>query len=152
MGVFHTYRCELSWRGSTGAGYDDYERAHRVTVPPARDELELSSDPAFRGDPGLPNPEQLLVAAASSCQLLEFLALAARSRIDVLAYDDDAEGLMPEDEEPMRITEITLRPRIVVAPGADLGRVARLVERAHEHCYIANTLNARIKLEPEVGV
>jgi organic hydroperoxide reductase OsmC/OhrA len=150
MGDQHAYRCDLTWRGSTGAGYDDYEREHRVRVPPAREELRLSSDPAFRGDPELPNPEQLLLAAASSCQLLEFLALAARSRIDVLAYEDRAEAVMPEDAKPMRITEITLRPRIVVARSADLDRVARLVERAHEHCYVANTLNARIALEPGI--
>jgi organic hydroperoxide reductase OsmC/OhrA len=147
----HTYRSNLTWRGSTGDGYDEYERAHRVSLPPAGDELELSSDPAFRGDPELPNPEQLLLAAASSCQLLEFLALAARSRIDVLAYDDDAEAVMPEDARPMRITRISLRPRIVVGPGADRTRVARLVERAHEHCYVANTLNAAIDVEPEIA-
>src|SRR3712207_835568 len=113
----HRYRSSLTWRGSTGVGYDDYDRSHHVTTPPAEAGLELSSDPAFRGDPALANPEQLLVAAASSCQLLSFLAYAARSRIDVVAYEDDADAVMPKDSKPMRITHITLRPRIVVASG-----------------------------------
>ena len=54
--------------------------------------------------------------AAASCQLLSFLASAALSKVDVRAYEDDAEGVMPEDDKPVRITAIVLRPRIVVAP------------------------------------
>lgn len=146
----HTYRSCLSWQGSTGAGYDSYDRTHRVATPPAETELVMSSDPAFRGEAARTNPEQLLLAAASSCQLLSFLAMAARSRIDVVAYDDDAEAEMPEGEKPVRITRIILRPRILVAAGTDLDRVRRLVDRAHHGCYIANTLTAEIVLEPVI--
>jgi organic hydroperoxide reductase OsmC/OhrA len=146
----HTYRSSLSWQGSTAAGYEAYDRTHSVEVPPAGGELVLSGDPAFGGDEGLPNPEQLLLAAASSCQLLSFLAVAARSRIDVLAYQDEADAIMPDDQKPMRITRITLRPRIVVAAGVDSDRVRRMVERAHEGCFIANTLNAEIVVEPVI--
>jgi organic hydroperoxide reductase OsmC/OhrA len=147
----HTYRSQLSWEGSTGVGYEHYERAHRVVMPPAESDLTLSSDPAFRGDAQLANPEVLLLAAASSCQLLSFLALAARSSIDVLAYSDDAEAVMPEDDPPLRITRIVLRPRIVVAEGSPLERVERLVHKAHDQCYVANTLNAEMELEPEIA-
>jgi len=148
----HTYRSRLSWVGSTGVGYDSYDRTHRLAAPPATSELALSSDPAFRGSAELMNPEQLLLAAASSCQLLSFLAIAARSRIDVLSYADDAEAIMPEDQKPIRITRITLRPKIVVAPGADLDRVRRLVEKAHDACYIANSLSTEVVLEPVIEV
>ena len=146
----HHYQSRLTWTGSTAAGYETYERDHRVAVPPATEELRLSSDAAFHGNADLPNPEQLLVASASSCQLLMFLAMAARSRIDVLEYEDDAEAVMPEDQTPMRITQITLQPRIVVAPGTNLDRVRRLVDRAHHGCYIANTVNAEIVVEPAI--
>ena len=151
MAQAHSYRSLLSWRGSTGVGYDSYDRAHRVVVPPADVELQLSSDPAFRGNERLPNPEQLLLASASSCQLLSFLAIAARSRIDVVTYDDSAEAVMPEDQKPMRITRIVLRPRIVVAAGSDLDRVRRLVDKAHDACFIANSLTAEIVIEPTVA-
>lgn len=146
----HTYQSRLYWDGSTAAGYDAYDRTHSVEVPPAALELVLSSDPAFGGDAQLANPEQLLLAAASSCQLLSFLAIAARSRVDVLAYHDDADAVMPEDETPTRITRITLRPRITVAAGADPDRIRRIVERAHDGCFIANTLNAEVVLEPTI--
>jgi organic hydroperoxide reductase OsmC/OhrA len=150
MSQTHTYRSRLSWSGSTAVGYDAYDRAHRVVVPPAELELQVSSDPAYLGDPALPNPEQLLLAAASSCQLLSFLAIAARSRVDVLAYDDDAEAIMPEDLRPVRITRITLRPKIVIAAGSDLDRAHRLVVKAHHECYVANTLNAEVVIEPVI--
>lgn len=146
----HTYTSRLSWQGSTGAGYDAYDRTHHVATPPADHELVLTSDPAFLGRPALTNPEQLLLAAASSCQLLSFLAMAARSRIDVLSYDDEADAVMPEDVRPVRITRITLRPRIVVAAGGDLDKARKLVGRAHHACYIANTVNAEIVIEPVI--
>jgi organic hydroperoxide reductase OsmC/OhrA len=146
----HTYTSRLSWQGSTGVGYDAYDRTHRVATPPADHELVLTSDPAFLGAPALTNPEQLLLAAASSCQLLSFLAMAARSRIDVLSYDDEADAVMPEDVRPVRITRITLRPRIVVADGVDLDKARKLVGRAHHACYIANTVNAEIVIEPVI--
>ena len=148
----HTYRSQLTWEGSTAVGYEHYERAHRVVMPPAEGDLKLSSDAAFLGDGRLANPEALLLAAASSCQLLEFLAIAARSRIDVLSYSDEAEAVMHEDVQPMRITRIVLRPRIVVAEGSPVERVERLVHKAHDQCYIANTLNAEMALEPEIHV
>ena len=103
-----------------------------------------------KGDPAILNPEQLLLMAASSCQMLWFLHLAAKARIDVVAYDDDASALMPEDEEPVRVTDITLRPRITVDGDASEERVRKLVDTAHEHCYIANTLNCSMTVEPSV--
>jgi organic hydroperoxide reductase OsmC/OhrA len=88
--------------------------------------------------------------AASSCQLLWFLHLAAKARIDVVGYEDDATALMPEDDKPVRITEITLRPRIAVSGDASEERVRKLVETAHEHCFVANSLSCSMSIEPTV--
>lgn len=148
----HRYVARTCWRGSTGAGYDAYDRAHHASTPPANGAPRgqtLSADPAFRGDPAHQNPEQLLLLAASSCQLLSFLAVAARARIDVVAYEDDAEATMPEHPRPMRITRITLRPRITIAGDAPPDeRLHRLVQLAHRECFIANSLTAQFVLEP----
>ena len=144
----HTYETGLVWAGEA-RDYDTYSRAHHVTF--GGNELRLSADAAFRGDSGLPNPEQLLVAAASSCQLLSFLAVAALSRVDVLEYRDRAEGSMPDDARPMRLTQIVLRPHIVVS-GATVERVERLIHKAHEQCYIANSLTTQVSVEPEIEV
>jgi organic hydroperoxide reductase OsmC/OhrA len=101
-----------------------------------------------KGDPSVLNPEQLLLMAASSCQMLWFLHLASKARIDVVAYDDDAIALMPEDGEPVRITEIALRPRIAVAGDASEERVRKLVDTAHQHCFVANSLTSSMSIEP----
>lgn len=74
----------------------------------------------------------------------------ARARIDVLHYEDNGEGEMPEDDEPVRITSIVLRPTIRVAAGATEARVRHLVEVPHRECYIANTLRTEVRIEPTI--
>ena len=146
----HQYRTELSWHGSTGGGYAAYDRTHQVTAPAAGVTLTLSADPTFRGDPTRLNPEQLLLAAASSCQMLSFLSLAAREGIDVVSYEDSAEALMPLEDKPVRITRITLRPRVAVVGPGDGERLRALMVRAHHECFIASSLNSEITIEPEI--
>ena len=90
--------------------------------------------------------------ATSSCQLLSFLAIAARSRVQVLAYEDHAEAQMSEEDKPMRLSRITLRPRIMIGPGAKEERVLRFTEMAHKQCYVANSLSTDVVVEPKVEI
>ena len=145
----HRYETRLQWSGSTGLGWDHYDREHGAVAPPAEQEVRLTTGES-QGDPAVLNPEQLVVMAASSCQMLFFLHLASKARIDVVEYVDEASGVMPLDDEPVRLTEITLRPRIVIAGDASEERVQKLVHTAHEHCYIANSLKSEVTLEPHV--
>jgi organic hydroperoxide reductase OsmC/OhrA len=145
----HRYEARAHWSGSTAEGWESYDRAHTVTAPPAEAELTVSTGES-KGDPRLLNPEQLVVMAASSCQLLWFLHLAAKARIDVVDYRDEATAEMPEDDRPVRLTRITLRPRVTVRGDASEDRVRRLVAKAHELCYVANSLRGEVVLEPEV--
>jgi organic hydroperoxide reductase OsmC/OhrA len=148
----HTYRTEVTWAGTTAVGYDAYRRDHAVRTPSVDVGLDLSGDVAFRGDPTRWNPEQLLVASASSCQLLSFLAVCARARIDVVAYRDEAHGVMPEDDPPLRLTRIDLHPLITLAdtdrarPTPE--RLAHLTEVAHRECFIANSLRTDVVVTP----
>ena len=145
----HHYATTLMWTGDTGSGYAGYGRAHDVQI--GGDIVTLSADAAFRGDASLPNPEQLLLAAASSCQLLSFLAVAARAGVAVLAYRDDATAVMPAGTTPMRVTRVHLAPRIEVR-GVDAAVVRRLVHDAHDACFVANSLSAEVVVVPEVEV
>ncbi len=148
----HHYNVRCHWSGSTGAGYEVFSRAHDAEAPPAGLSLRLSGDPSFGGDATHLNPEQLVVLAAASCQLLSFLAVAARARIDVRRYEDEGEGTMAEDDPPMRLTAIVLRPTIWVAAGPSDERVAHLVEVAHRECYVANSLRTDIRVEPTIVI
>ena len=164
----HSYRARCEWSGSTGAGYEGYDRSHHAVVldassrrPPGAASpkivasLELSGDSAFGGDAGLLNPEQLLVLAASSCQLLSFLAVAARARLDVVGYVDEATGEMPDTTGRTGLTRILLRPIVTLrsAPAVPTGeRFAHLVEVAHRECYIANSLSTPVTVEARLVV
>jgi organic hydroperoxide reductase OsmC/OhrA len=148
----HRYTVRCHWSGSTGVGYETFSREHSASAPPALPDLNLSSDPSFHGDPSLFNPEQLLVLAAASCQLLSFLAVAARAKVDVLGYDDHGVGVMTKDDPPMRITSISLRPIIRVAAGTREDRVRHLVEVAHRECFIASSLRGEVDIEATVIV
>ena len=147
----HSYTAQVAWSGSTGAGYDRYDRRHGG-VSSAGFSLPLSSDAAFLGDPACLNPEELIVLAAASCQLLSFLAVAARARLDVVDYRDQGMGEMPGNA----LTRITLRPRITVADRADLPvdekRVLHLCEVAHRECYVANSLRTEVLVVPVVTI
>lgn len=148
----HTYRTTLRWDGTTGRGYKHYDRTHQLRADPSPVELTLTSDPAFLGDPQLLNPEQLLVAAAASCQMLSFLAVAAGARLDVVSYRDQVEAVMPEDDKPVRITRIDISPHVVLAdtdaPRPTLDRLLHLTEVAHRQCFIANSLSSDVTVSP----
>lgn len=143
-----TYTTRLRWEGSTGLGWENYDRAHNATAPPAEQRIRLTTGES-KGDPSILNPEQLVVIAASSCQALWFLHLAAKARIDVVAYEDDATATMPEDEG---LSEIVLRPRIIVGGEASEERVLKFVDTAHRHCNIAKSLRTPISIEASVEV
>ena len=151
----HTYTATTTWTGNLGEGtrtYRGYSRNHDIACE-GKAPLLCSSDPAFRGDPSRHNPEQLLVASLSSCHMLWFLHLCADAGISVIEYRDDASGTMAETADGGgRFTEVTLRPHVVVEPGADLERVEALHHRAHDLCFIASSVNFPVRCEPRTAV
>jgi organic hydroperoxide reductase OsmC/OhrA len=149
----HRYQTSVEWTGNLGQGtadYRAYSRDHVVSAP-GRPELAGSSDPAFRGDATRYNPEDLLVASLSSCHMLWYLHLCSAAGIVVLAYRDEAAGTMVEDEGGGgRFTAAVLRPAVTLAPGTDVTRALALHEEAHRLCFIANSVNFPVGIEPRV--
>jgi len=142
----HQFEGHLTWRaGVAGPAAGN----HRVEFA-GRPALEVSGAPQYRGDGTKLNPEELLVAALASCQLLTYLALASRARVQVLAYEDAPVGTLALVEKKMRIAEILLRPHITLAEGGDVEMARTLVERAHDGCFIGNSLACAVRLEPEI--
>lgn len=147
----HSYSVRIDWTGNNGSGtsrYDGYSRSHEVSAK-GKPTVLCSSDPAFRGDSSRYNPEEMLVASLSSCHMLWYLHLCAVSHIIVTEYTDQASGVMEETEDGGgRFKEVTLRPIATVQPEADLKLAAELHERAHELCFIANSVNFPVRCEP----
>ncbi|WP_427790394.1 OsmC family protein [Brevundimonas diminuta] len=110
-----------------------------------------SGVPEPMSDPAAVDPEEALVAALSSCHMLFFLAYARKDGFIVDSYRDEAEGLMSKDERgKVSITEIILRPAITWSGDKlpDAAAIADLHHRAHDICYIANSIRAEVKIEP----
>ena len=146
----HTYETSTRWRGTTAGGIRSYSRDHVITTPPAEVDLELSADPSFRGDPARWNPEQLVVAAAASCQMLSFLGAAARAGATVLRYEDTGTSRLLVDAEPARLDTVTLDVTVTVPAGTDRAQIEQLAQTAHENCFVANSLAVPVQVATTV--
>jgi organic hydroperoxide reductase OsmC/OhrA len=147
----HHFAARLVWTGAAQGptrDYQSYSRDYRIEVE-GKPPLEGSSDPAFRGDAGRHNPEDLLVAALSGCHLLSYLHLCASAGIEVVAYEDQASGMMAIKDRKLRFVEVTLAPKVTIAAG-DLEQARALHEQAHEACFIANSVNFPVLHMPTV--
>jgi organic hydroperoxide reductase OsmC/OhrA len=139
----------LQWTGAaSGPTLDPAAFSRDLAVTMQAITLPMSSAPGYRGDPSRANPEQLFVAALSACQALTYLFLAAKHQIPVVAYTDDAEGRLGLVDGTMRMSRVSLRPRITLAAGADGSRARELVARAHAGCFIANSVSTPVVIEP----
>ncbi|MCF4120554.1 OsmC family protein [Antribacter sp. KLBMP9083] len=147
----HAYHTRLHWDGSTAAGVRGYSRDHVATAPPAVAGVDLTADPGFHGSPDRLNPEQLVVMAASSCQMLTFLSIAARAGVDVIGYDDEATSHLDLAAKPARLGAIRLSATVRVAPGTDPDLVRELAHEAHGKCFVANSLSVPVEVDVTVS-
>jgi len=149
----HRYDVTVDWVGNRGAGtetYRAYGREHLISAE-GRPPIPGSSDPAFRGDPARWNPEQLLVAAVSACHKLWYLHLASEAGISVLAYRDEAVGVMVEDAVAGdRMTEVVLRPHVTIRASDDAELALRVHHDVSARCAIANSVKCAIRHEPVI--
>jgi organic hydroperoxide reductase OsmC/OhrA len=114
--------------------------------------IAASSDATFRGDRARWNPEELLLAALSSCHQLAYLHLCAVAGIVVVDYVDHAEGWMEETADGGgQFTRVMLRPKVTIA-GGDPAKAKELHHEAHERCFIARSVNFPVENEAEVLV
>jgi len=137
----HDYEVRLAGEGS---------KSGSLTAPEVSVAFDVASPPEFGGPAGFWSPEHLYVAALSSCLMTTFKAIAAASKVDVMAYSDRATGHLQRGEDRLyRMDIITLRPRIEV-PGSQVERARRLVDKAENACLISRSVNSEIRIEPDV--
>jgi organic hydroperoxide reductase OsmC/OhrA len=149
----HRYIIQLDWTGNDGQGtktYRSYRRDH-VLSSGAKPPIEGSSDPAFRGDASRYNPEELLVAALSSCHMLSYLHLCAINQVVVENYSDAASAIMEERADGSgAFVRALLRPQVTISVGGDRAKAQVLHHEAHEKCFIANSVNFLVEIQPEI--
>jgi len=147
----HNYKITTEWTGNTGEGTKNvrtYDRSHTVTIQ-GKPELFLTTDNPHVGDKSKLNPEDLLVSAISSCHMLSYLYLCSLEGILVMAYTDQARGIMIEKESGGgSFAEVVLNPIIHLTDDNMVARAIELHHKAHEICYIANSVNFEVKCNP----
>jgi len=140
----HEFTARLTWQRSDSGG-----GTHEVAFE-GRPSLFVAAAPQYRGDPSRLNPEELFVASLASCQFLTYVALAPRAGVTVLAYDDRPTGTLTMLDKKMRMAEVVLRPRITIDAATDEAKARALVETAHAGCFIANSVQTTVRIEPEI--
>ena len=149
----HQYEVSVDWTGNDGEGtrtYRSYRRDFSFAAP-GKPQMAGSSDSAFRGDASRYNPEDMLVAALSSCHMLAYLHLCAINNIAVVAYSDKATGVMEERADGSGVfTRVQLNPRVTVSLESDTAQAEALHQKAHELCFIANSVNFPVDALPTI--
>jgi len=147
----HIYNLTVKWTGNKGTGtahYSAFDRSHTIIID-NKAEILGSSDPAFRGDKTKHNPEDLLVAALSSCHLLWYLHLCAVAGVVVIDYVDHATGIMMETSNGGgHFTAVILNPIVTVAEMSMTEKANELHKKANELCFIANSVNFPVEHNP----
>ena len=151
----HNYKITAEWTGNTGEGTKNvrtYDRSHTVTVE-GKPALFLTTDNAAVGDPSKLNPEDLLVSAISSCHMLSYLYVCSLEGIVITSYIDTATGIMIEKASGGgSFKEVTLNPTFTVADESMIEKAMELHHKAHEICYIANSVNFEVTCHPICNV
>jgi organic hydroperoxide reductase OsmC/OhrA len=111
------------------------------TAPPAE----------FDGPGDAWSPEHLLLASVETCFLFTFRAVARASRVEFTACDATVEGTVDRDGPAIKFTEILLRVRLGLPPGADRDRARRAVEKAERACPVSASLATPIRLELDLA-
>jgi organic hydroperoxide reductase OsmC/OhrA len=106
----------------------------------------------YGGDDTRYNPEELLLMSLAQCHMLTYLAIAAKKRMTILAYEDRPTGTLGIGASgaagKMSMQEVTLHPRVTVAAGTNLADADAIHEKAHANCFIANSVNFPVSFAP----
>ncbi len=121
----------------------DDRRAHTIDL--ANQRLAVSGAAVLGGDPDKADPEEMFVASLASCHMLWFLSLARAARLRATAYEDKPEGTM----DGTRFTRVVLRPRVAFDDDITEEQTDSLHHRAHERCFIANSVSCPVEVEPQ---
>jgi len=137
----HFYENEIDWKGQRELDL----RGAGLTA------IAAGAPPEFGGSGGVWTPEDLFVASLNTCYLLTLLAIAEFSKVAIVSLSSKARGKLEKvTGTTYQITEIIVKPKVVIAAANDLARMPRILEKAKENCFVSNSIKSTIKIEPEV--
>jgi organic hydroperoxide reductase OsmC/OhrA len=140
------HRVQVNWEKTGAFDHTGFERRHELCF---QADLALpagGADNNFGAD-----PEKMLAASLASCHMLTFLALAAKKRLVVASYEDEAVAeLSRRDDGKFHVHRIRLVPKVVFEGDRqpDAAAIKKMHDKAHDHCFIANSLACEVVVTP----
>jgi organic hydroperoxide reductase OsmC/OhrA len=132
------YETHLYWKGRRRGLVEVAE------LPP----VTTSAPPEFQGEPGYWTPEHLLVAALESCLMTTFLAIAEKSRLEVVSYRSSAIAKLEEaGDGGLKFTRILVRPIVKLRQDSDCGRAQRVFDKAEKSCFVSTALSVPVRCD-----
>lgn len=118
-----------------------YSKSHKISIE-GKPVLNVSAAKAFKGDPELYNPEDLLLSSLVSCHMMSYLYVCSQNGIEVLNYSDNAEATLEVNPDGSgRFTEVRLNPKVVIGNSDQIELALELHTKANQLCFIANSCN-----------
>ncbi len=112
--------------------------------------IKVATPPEFKGHAGIWSPEDLFVAALSSCFMTTFLGTAEWKGLEFVSFECDAEGTLARPDKEFLFTHAILRPRVILPPDGDEELARWCLEFAENDCLIAHSIGTKISMEPEI--
>ena len=139
---------ELNWElGNHELSLGKYKSDHTIKVNNIF--IKCSSAPEYGGNKNKLNPEQTLAAAMSSCHMMTFLALAAKMKWPVIAYQDQAFAYLGKNKKgKMSVNKIELNPKVIFGNDFSVSseEMKTMQDRSHRYCFIANSLSEEVEI------
>jgi peroxiredoxin-like protein len=144
MDTAHYYDVDISWES---------DRKGMMSSPVLDSTLEAATPPEFpKGMPGIWSPEHLLVAAANSCLMTTFLAIAENSKLNFTSFDSRGSGKLEMVDGKYMVSEITLKPVVHMEDETQRERMERVLQKAEAACLISNSIKSKIIYQPEIVI
>ena len=144
MTAEHSYNVSLQW---------EQDRKGILRSPELPQSIEVATPPDFpKGMPGIWSPEHLFVAAASSCLMTTFLAIAENSKLVYRTFTCEANGVVDKVEGKFQVTEIVLQPTVTVADEALVEKALRVLDMSERNWLITHSMKTTVRMEPTVLV
>lgn len=148
MGFKHLFKAKAFWSSDRKENIKSYNRNHTITIE-GKPILNVSAAKAFKGDPSLYNPEDMLLSSLVSCHMMSYLYVCAQNGIEVISYTDNAVATLEvESDGSGRFTEVILNPTVIITQVERIEEAIALHKKANQLCFIANSCNFPILHNP----
>lgn len=140
----HIYEINLQWNA---------ERKGTLSSPVLPTQIEVATPPDFpKGMKDIWTPEHLFIASVNSCYMATFLVVAENSQFEFISFDCNSVGIVETINETLAVTQITLKPKVVIKSAEHEEQLMKILEKSNKECLISNSVTTKISLEPIITV